>query len=195
MPVIVGLFANASLTIPRQTDVMVRALPLFAPAMLGALMAAGCSTQSINQADLDSLDRELTASLDQTIVDPTAAAFAGRQRGGAPCTSKITYSEGWAGRLPAELPLYPDARITDAAGVDQDGCHLRIVSFISRADMNRVTDWYRARAVAAGYSAEQKAGSAQNVLAGTRSDAAYMVYVAPRRTGGVDVDLVSNARR
>lgn len=174
---------------------MVRALSLFAFSTLGTLTAAGCSTQSISQADLDSLDRELTASLDQTIVDPAAAAFAGRQRGGAPCASKITYSDAWAGRLPAELPLYPDARLTDAAGADQDGCRLRMVSFISRADAGRMTDWYRARAVAAGYSAEHKVGGAQHILSGTRGDAAYMVYVAPRRTGGVDVDLVSNAGR
>lgn len=174
---------------------MARTLPLLALVMLGTLTAAGCSTRSVTQVDLDSLDRELTASLDQTIADPTATAFAGHQRGGAPCASKITYSDGWAGRLPAELPLYPDARITDAAGVDQDGCRLRVVSFISRADVSRMTEWYRARAAAAGYSAEHKGGGVQHILAGTRGEAAYMVYVAPRRTGGVDVDLVSNAGR
>ena len=32
------------------------------------------------------------------------------------CAGSLTYSAGWANRLPADLPLFPQARVTEAAG-------------------------------------------------------------------------------
>lgn len=119
----------------------------------------------------------------------TLGELAARQsRQSADCASRVTYSAGWANRLPDGVPLYPDARVQEAAG--NDACGLRVVSFASAAPVGRILDWYNTRVTQAGYSAEHQAAGEQHVLGGTRGAAAYVVYVTPRIGGGSDVDLV-----
>lgn len=108
----------------------------------------------------------------------------------APCADTLSYSATWANRLPAEVPLYPDARVQEAAG--NDACGLRVVSFASTAPVGRILDWYHARVTRAGFSAEHQADGAQHVLGGTRGAVAYVIYVTPDPNGGSDVDLVVN---
>lgn len=126
----------------------------------------------------------------------TLGALAERQRAPdtAGCAGRVQYSATWSTRLPAGLPLYPDARVAEAAGTDAGGCRLRIVSFASNAPPSRIIDWYYGRATAAGYSGEHKTDGAMEVLGGTRGNDAYLVYVT-KRTSGSDVDLVVNATR
>lgn len=119
----------------------------------------------------------------------TLGELASRQSGAdATCAQRVTYSAGWANRLPADVPLYPDARVREAAG--NDTCGLRVVSFTSGAPVGRILDWYNARVSRAGYSAEHQATGAQHVLGGTRGDAAYVMYAAANPSGGTDVDLL-----
>jgi len=242
-----------------------RASHRLAPLLSLALVA--CGKDPSPQADLDSLDRELTAAptpardpaltaslADQIMVDPTLAqgsnanavrppprpdpgstppvdiaqisdpvdaatlshaptptgdcpecraatgaltlgALAGRQHSPrtADCANGIGYSAAWANRLPADLPLYPDARVVEAAGADRTGCALRVVTFASSAALGKIVDWYYTQATRAGYSAGHKTDGKQHVLAGTRGADAYVVYVSPRAGGGTDIDLVVNA--
>jgi hypothetical protein len=121
-----------------------------------------------------------------------ALAERGGEQGMAACANGIRYASGWALRLPAALPLYPDARVSEAAGKDGGGCTLRVVSFASNAPVGRVINWYYAHATKGGYSAEHQADGADHVLAGARGDAAYVVYLSPRQGGGTSVDVVSN---
>ncbi len=127
----------------------------------------------------------------------TLGALAERQKtpDAGICAQKIGYSAGWANRLPADLPLYPGAQLTEAAGADRDGCRLRVVSFASAAPMQKMLDWYFTKASAAGYSAGHSTDGRQHVLGGVRGNDAYVVYVTARAGGGSDVDLVSNAGR
>lgn len=129
----------------------------------------------------------------------TLGALAARQanRRTSACSANIRYSTGWATRLPADLPLYPDARVSEAAGNADSGCALRIVSFATSASYQTVIDWYYTRVTRAGYSAEHQADADQHVLGGTRArdDAAYIIYVSPRADGGSDVDLIANNGR
>lgn len=106
----------------------------------------------------------------------------------AGCAQQVRYSAGWATRLPADVPLYPDARVREAAG--NDACGLRIVSFASGAPVGRILDWYNARVTRAGYSAEHQADGAEHMLGGTRGNAAYLVHVTPDSHGGSLVDLM-----
>lgn len=126
----------------------------------------------------------------------TLGALAGRQsdRRTRGCSANVQYSTSWANRLPADLPLYPDARVTEAAGSSTGGCALRIVSFASASPLQTVIDWYYTRATQAGYSAEHRTDGDQHVLGGTRDrdGGAYVLYVSPRPDGGSDVDLVAN---
>ena len=119
----------------------------------------------------------------------TLGELAVRQsKAGASCAQRVTYSAGWANRLPADVPLYPDARVREAAG--NDACGLRVVSFSSGAPVGRILDWYNARVSRAGYSAEHQASGGQHVLGGTRGNAAYVVYATANAGGGSDVDLL-----
>lgn len=122
----------------------------------------------------------------------TLGALAGSRPQTAGCSADVGYSAAWANRLPADLPLYPDARVVEAAGADRTGCALRIVNFATAAAPGKVLDWYYTRATGAGYSAGHRTEGAQHVLAGVRGAAAYIVYASPRHGGGTDVDLVVN---
>lgn len=124
----------------------------------------------------------------------TLGGLAERQadRGTRACAASISYSTRWALRLPTAVPLYPDARVREAAGSAQGGCALRIVSFSSAAPVKTVLDWYYTRVSGAGYSAEHQVDGDDHVLAGTHGDAAYAVFATARPDGGTDVDLVAN---
>ncbi|MBN8813959.1 MAG: hypothetical protein J0J06_00770 [Sphingomonas sp.] len=125
----------------------------------------------------------------------TLGALARRQRDQrtAGCANELQYSTGWAQRLPAALPLYPDARVDEAAGAAAGGCALRVVNFSTEASIQTVLDWYYGRVTAAGYSAEHQANDGQHVLGGTRRDgAAYVIYFDTRGDGRTEVDIVAN---
>lgn len=126
----------------------------------------------------------------------TLGALASRQKDKrtSGCAGKMRYSARWAERLPADLPLYPDARVSEAAGSEAGGCAIRAVSFASSAPLQTILDWYYTRATKAGYSAEHQADGGEHVLAGTRDrdDGAFALFLTSRADGGTDVDLVAN---
>lgn len=110
----------------------------------------------------------------------------------ATCTARLSYSADWANRLPPELPLYPDARVTEAGGVEGDGCSMRVASFFVAKPTALLIDWYYTRAVRAGFSAEHQVDGATHVLGGTRRDGrAYLVVLTNRGDGGTDIDLIT----
>ena len=124
----------------------------------------------------------------------TAGALAGRQRDPrtSGCAAKVNYSAVWATRLPDALPLYPGARVAEAAGSDADGCSLRIVSFATGAPPAKAISFYYTRATAAGFSAEVQSHGGMRVVGGTRGEAAYVIYARPHAGGGSEVDLIVN---
>lgn len=121
----------------------------------------------------------------------TLGALAAGQPAGRGCAA-VSYSAGWANRLPADLPLYPDARLTEAAGTATSSCRLRAVSFASAAAGTKLINWYHTRATSAGYHTEHQQQGTMQVLGGTRGADAFVVWVSPRPGGGMDVDLVTN---
>lgn len=125
----------------------------------------------------------------------TLGALAASQGASADCVRTVAYSADWANRLPDEVPLYPDARVAEAAGADRQGCALRVVSFTSAAPMQRLLDWYYTRATAAGYRVGHGVENGDHVLAGTRPSAAFMLRMQPRAAGGTNVDLMVDAAR
>jgi hypothetical protein len=125
----------------------------------------------------------------------TLAGIAARQKNARTrgCAGSLKYSASWAQRLPADLPLYPQARVIEAAGAPGN-CALRVVSFSAAQPMQTLLDWYYTRAVRAGYSAEHQVDGTEHILGGTRArdDGAYVLFLSPRKDGGTDVDLVAN---
>jgi hypothetical protein len=110
---------------------------------------------------------------------------------GEGCAAMFDRNPSWARRLPAAFPVFPGARVTNAAGNDAEGCRMRVVSFASEASPQRVLVWYRERAASAGFSYDHHREPPDHVLAGTKDDGAYYLIVTPRR-GGSDISLIVN---
>ena len=124
----------------------------------------------------------------QAIYPPRSAnnegalsALDGLGRGGNACDRNFAYGNEWAERLPAEFPLYPGARLIEAAGNDRGNCRVRVIAFRTAATPQAILDWYRERAVRGGYSAEQQRRGSDTVLGGERAadDASYYLVVSP----------------
>jgi hypothetical protein len=113
------------------------------------------------------------------------------------CDRNFQYGAAWANRLPAAIPLYPGARVSEAAGNDSSACRLRIVSFTSAAPMQTLIDYYYTAAIRAGYSSEHQEKDGEHILAGVREsdDGAYYLSFANRAGGGTTVDLIANNGR
>lgn len=133
------------------------------------------------------------AAADQSV---TLGGLAARQKapGIGACVADMRYSATWAARLPADVPLYPRARVIEAAGNSNGNCAFRAASFATDADVQTVLDWYYTRTTGAGYRSEHQSDGTQHVLGGdrTRDAAAFILYASPRSGGGTDVDLIVN---
>lgn len=126
----------------------------------------------------------------------TLGQMAARQQGARAaaggCADKLEYSARWATRLPAEMSLYPNARVVEAGGANEAPCRMRVVTFRSDAALQPVIDYYYTKAVRAGYSAEHQSDGAEHMLGGTRRDDAFVLFLRALPDGGTEVDLVSN---
>jgi hypothetical protein len=195
-------------------------------ALAAALVLGACSREKGEEklASLgNDADPQLTSALnDQILVDPNLADQSNRNavrppatttkaqypQGGpegtaqpaapAGCNSgaKFDYNMSWANRLAPEFPVYPGAKVTEAAGNDANGCGMRVVSFSTGDDLQRVLDWYHTRAVHAGYTSEHQLRGTDDVLAGSNERTGGAFYlVATRTSGGAEASLISNKGR
>jgi hypothetical protein len=164
------------------------------PAMMGALQDQIMVDPSLAaQANNDAVRPPVQPVSGAVPPDGIAAGSSGAISS-AMTSENMRYSTRWSQRLPGDLPLYPDARVAEAAGNDANGCSIRAVSFSSSAPLQKVLDWYYTRATNAGFSAEHQANGAEHVLGGTRGrdDGAFALFLTSRSDGGTDVDMVAN---
>jgi hypothetical protein len=110
------------------------------------------------------------------------------------CAANLRYAAGWANRLSVDVPLYPNARVIEAAGADGNGCALRAVSFSVSSPIKTMIDWYYTRTTKVGFASEHQSDGDQHILGGTRAkdDSAYVIFMTERADGGTDVDLIAN---
>ena len=152
----------------------------------------------VQQSNPNTVRRPETPVQTQYPAGSAASAAGGQASADAPMQSVcgVAFSTGndYARRLPAEFPMYPGGRLTEAAGADRGACHARVVTFTTADPYNRVLEHYRSLAARAGFSAEQQARGDDQVLGGTNGDAAYYLIVTPTRTGS-DVALIVNNGR
>jgi hypothetical protein len=128
---------------------------------------------------------------------PAGAAQGGggdAQASASACGAPFAYGNQWANRLPAEFPLYPGGRVTEAAGIDRGACRERVVTFVTPDRYDRVLEYYRSLAARGGFSAEQQRRGGDQVLGGTRGEAAYYLIVTPTRAGSEVALIVNNGR-
>lgn len=110
------------------------------------------------------------------------------------CTSKVQYSNTWAAKLPAELPVYPRGAVQEAAGTDNDGCALRVVNFLTPVTPEDVISFYYTSASKGGYGAEYKLDGKDHALGGSKGGKAYVVYARKLDSGITEVDLVTSGK-
>ncbi len=120
------------------------------------------------------------------------AAQAAVSPGGGNCAEQVEYSTAWAAKLPGTFPVYPRGNTKEAAGTDEGACALRVVSFRSPVPLDEVLAFYNTRALANGYSAEHVKAAGDNILSGTKGEAAYVVYGRRLPSGVTEIDLVTS---
>ncbi|MYL96347.1 hypothetical protein GR702_00980 [Novosphingobium sp. FGD1] len=125
-----------------------------------------------------------------TAAQVAAASKAAR----ADCSAKVQYSNTWAAKLPSQLPVYPRGAVQEAAGVDADGCALRVVNFVTPVAIGDVVSFYYTKASGAGYSAEYRLDGKDHVLGGRKDGRAYVVYARKLEDGLTEVDLVTSGK-
>lgn len=161
----------------------------------GARAPAGAPSQPYPATDTRSASVRRSADSPPLSQDErVAGAFA--QEGISVCGVPFRYDARYAGRMPADFPLLPGARVTEAAGSDRGDCRMRVATFTTEAPVQRVLDFYADRAARAGYSAEHQRRGGDHVIAGANAadDGAYYVIVTPRPQGS-DVALIANKGR
>lgn len=118
------------------------------------------------------------------------AAFSANQFRG--CQLDVGYAMEFSTRLPAELPIHPRGRLTEAAGSDNAGCRLRAVSYEAPETPESLAGYYLALAKRGGYRAELKRGTGETLVTGARGDGAAFYAVIRPRGAGASADLVAN---
>lgn len=130
---------------------------------------------------------------------PDGAAMAAAARavvspGGANCAEKVSYTTGWAAKLPPEFPVYPRANTQEAAGTDEGACALRAVTFHTPVPLNEVLAFYATRAAAGGFSVDHAIRDGEHILSGTQGRSAYVVYARAFDGKVTEVDLVTSSQ-
>lgn len=148
-------------------------------------------------AQLGALKRAPAPKTTPDPVDPAKLAAAKADGSKQACMSGLAYHASWATRLPTDLPLFPQARVSEAAGKDGAGCHARAITFATAADIGQVIDFYYTRATAAGFTAEHVREGQEHILGGTRDrdGGAYYLLARALPKGGTEVDLIANLGR
>ena len=109
------------------------------------------------------------------------------------CGARFDYGAQWANRLPAEFPLYPGARVTEAAGNNSGNCRMRVVTFHTGDPHDRVLAHYHALAARAGFHG--RAAAARRRPCARRRQFPHRRRLLSDRDagrGGSDVALIVN---
>lgn len=110
------------------------------------------------------------------------------------CTTKLDFSNTWAAKLPADLPVYPRGAVQEAAGVARDGCAMIVVNYGTPVSPQDVISFYYSMAARAGYSAQYRTSAGQYAIGGRKGDAAYVVYASKSGPGVTEVNLVTTGK-
>ena len=136
--------------------------------------------------------REVAGALPADAALTAAARAAAAPGADADCAEGARYTMQWAARLPRPFPVYPRGAVQEAAGTDAGDCALRVVNFVTPVPLGEVMDFYFTRARDAGFSAQRVLQGGDDVLAGVKGRASYVVYARRLPSGNTEVDLVTS---
>ncbi len=109
------------------------------------------------------------------------------------CGLNVQYSMEFAARLPNDLPLYPQSKVIEAAGSDDNGCKLRALTLSTAAPIRTVAQHYAKIGTQAGYRVSSKSEPDGVMVSGKRAadGGAFYVILNPIQDG-TSADLVLN---
>jgi hypothetical protein len=123
----------------------------------------------------------------------TAAGKAAASPGGkGDCAALASYTADWAAKLPASFPVYPLGAVQEAAGTDEGGCSLRVVTYLTAVPLGDVLDYYYTRASKAGFSADHAMDGEYHLLGGAKGKASFIVYGRALPTSATEITLVTS---
>ena len=123
----------------------------------------------------------------------TAAGKAAAAPGGkGDCAALASYTADWAAKLPANFPIYPLGAVQEAAGTDENGCSLRVVTYLTAVPLGDVLDYYYTRAAKAGFSASHAMDGDYNELGGNKGRASFIVFGLTLPTSVTEITLVTS---
>lgn len=155
-----------------------------------AMAAAGSlAGDAIGRAPEPSATRA-ASRLERAVTAPAIAKALGI--GTAACAGQLGYSAIWAARLTAPFEIYPRGHAGQSAGTDAPGCRLRVVGFVTPVAPDDVVAFYAARAKAAGLPLSLTREGEDDVLQGTKGQAAYAVAVRQRDDRMTEAMLVTS---
>lgn len=109
------------------------------------------------------------------------------------CQLNVTYSAGYAAKLPVDLPLFPKGRVVEAAGSDTTACRLRAVTYTVNSPATEIIGYYKDVAKKAGYRVGDKASGQDHLVSGQRAaDGGAFYAIIKSERGATTVDLVAN---
>ncbi|OCC24958.1 hypothetical protein MB02_05820 [Croceicoccus estronivorus] len=136
--------------------------------------------------------RKVAGKIPEAAAFTAAARAAASSKRGAQCADKVSYTMTWAAKLPATFPVYPRGNVQEAAGTDEGGCALRVVSFTTPVGLQDVMAFYYTRGIRAGYKVDRFLQDGEDMLGGTKGPSSYMVYARSLPSGRTEVDLVTS---
>ncbi len=112
------------------------------------------------------------------------------------CGLSVSYSAGFAAKIPADLPAYGGSKVVEAAGSDENGCALRAVTYAAPASADALVKHYADAAAKAGYSVAVKDEGKGKIVSGKRAADGGSFYVIVEGQGAASTaDLVVNNGR
>lgn len=112
------------------------------------------------------------------------------------CGLSVSYSTGFAAKVPTDLPAYGGSKVLEAAGSDENGCALRAVSYAVPAGADAAAAHYADVAKQAGYQVAIKAEGKGKMVSGRRAADGGSFYVIVQGQGAASTaDLVVNNGR
>jgi hypothetical protein len=136
--------------------------------------------------------REVSGALPADAALTAAARVAAAPGADADCADRARYTMQWAAELPRPFPVYPRGAVQEAAGTDAGDCALRVVNFVTPVPLGEVMDFYFTRARNAGFSTQRVLQDGDDVLAGLKGRASYVLYARRLPSGNTEVDLVTS---
>ena len=113
--------------------------------------------------------------------------------GGGACVERLRRGAIWAARMPAEMPVYPRAALTSAAGSQSAGCDVRVLTFGTPVDFADVLAFYAHLAREAGPEPILAKAGAEVLLRGASTELVYDIRA--RRFGDQTIVRMVTVKR